>query len=79
MNACQKKKEKKFGGLCSSRSYTQQLKTQIMEAVKLDIRDWDEICYTLRIRGRELEERGLGEHTKDLERIRALIKEQLTL
>jgi hypothetical protein len=26
-----------------------------MEAVKLDIRDWDEICYTLRIRGRELE------------------------
>lgn len=50
-----------------------------MEAIKLDIRDWDEICYTLRIRGRELEERGLGEYTKELERIRDLIKEQLTL
>lgn len=48
-----------------------------MKAVKLSIRDWDEVCYVLRSKGRKLEEMGLGESTKNLERIRMLIKEQL--
>lgn len=48
-----------------------------MRAVKLNTRDWDEICYVLRSRGRQLEEMNLGEETKNLERIRTLIKEQL--
>lgn len=48
-----------------------------MRAVKLNARDWDEICYVLRSRGRQLEEMNLGEGTKNLERIRTLIKEQL--
>ena len=48
-----------------------------MKAVKLNIRDWDEICYVLRSKGRQLEEISLGEETKNLERIRTLIKEQL--
>lgn len=48
-----------------------------MRTVKLIIRDWDEICYVLRSRGRRLEEMNLGEETKNLERIRTLIKEQL--
>lgn len=48
-----------------------------MRAVKLNTRDWDEICYVLGSRGRQLEEMNLGEETKNLERIRTLIKEQL--
>ena len=32
-----------------------------METVKLNIKDWDEVCYALRSKGRELEKRGLGE------------------
>lgn len=48
-----------------------------MRAVKLNTRDWDEICYVLGSRGRQLEEMSLGEETKNLERIRTLIKEQL--
>lgn len=48
-----------------------------MKTVKLNIRDWDEICYILRSKGRQFEEIGLGRETKNLERIRTLIKEQL--
>lgn len=48
-----------------------------MRAVKLNIRDWDEICYVLGSKGRQLEEMGVGWETKNLERIRTLIKEQL--
>ena len=35
-----------------------------METVKLNIKDWDEVCYALRSKGRELEKMGLGEETK---------------
>lgn len=48
-----------------------------MEAVKLNIKDWDEICYVLRSKKGQLEEMGLEEDAKNLERIRTLIKEQL--
>lgn len=48
-----------------------------MRAVKLNTRDWDEICYVLGSKGRQLEEMGVGWETKNLERIRTLIKEQL--
>lgn len=48
-----------------------------METVKLNIRDWEDVLYALRSKRRQLEEIGLEEEAKDMERIRTLIKEQL--
>ena len=48
-----------------------------LKTVELNIKDWAEICYVLGSKGRQLEEMGLGGETKNLERIRTLIKEQL--
>lgn len=48
-----------------------------MKTVELSVRDWVEICYILASKGRQYEEMNLGKETKNLERIRTLIKEQI--
>ena len=53
------------------------MKAVKMKTVELNTREWDEICYVLRSKGRQFEEMGLGWETKNLERIRTLIKEKL--
>lgn len=48
-----------------------------METVKLNDKDWMDVCYALRSKGNQLKEIGLEEEAKNMERIRTLIKEQL--
>lgn len=48
-----------------------------METVKLNTKDWEDVLYALRSKRRQLEEIGLEEEAKNMERIRTLIKEQL--
>lgn len=48
-----------------------------METVKLSFKDWVDVCYALSSKGHQLEEIGLEEEAKNMERIRTLINEQL--
>lgn len=48
-----------------------------METVKLSFEEWMDVCYALGSKKRQLEEMGLEEEAKNMERIRMLISVQL--
>jgi hypothetical protein len=48
-----------------------------METIKLSSEEWMDVCYALSSKKRQLEEMGLEEEAKNMERIRMLISAQL--
>lgn len=48
-----------------------------METVKLSSEEWLDVCYALSSKSRRLEEMGLKEEARNMERIRMIISAQL--